>query len=1331
MASTSVDVSVQFRALADQVLRTEPEKLRTLLKGIFIPDFKPTFIDDKSLRLPGINDIELLGPSTTKGRSPYRMWKGEEVDYKYVSGVQQKAAELPEKYKDTELIKAKCRQDIEKQREMLEMLPDVVRDSKLRQEGDVVRSLLRRSAHADSIKKRLDNCKKALDSALTDFRYAEVQTDVFDDLLKEVGVDENTARADPDRSVISRLEDKVNDARVAFRNAEQAYLENRENEEFVTFYRNSKVGQAVDEMKLRLQHWRSAIKIEQSIEQAKIIFNDKLFSSNTVVANSFDGDMDNHKSILNQTAKKRYLWLDTCCIDKKDPAELNDSLSLMGDWYKDADFCLVYLEGPGSQTEWIDEWDRFKRSTLQEANIKSFRSIHEYEPEWATRGWTLQELVMSKTTFYLNSAWKPLSRPVEYLGPYYYSSPFIDLYIGQETNNIFKDALKSLSQHEALDYILDKGGMQNPCGALENGGSRTSSEHPIQQQQPQTQDREDAKAITAAKKLLTILEVLGMQIPQDMDKKSAVSQMAQAVYVAAMNLSSQSNGHSNAHNLLRSLMDFLQSYGPIGNSTVHFDRNSIVHAINMLLQCFVTTTMPLIKQDREYIAEFGGIHGLKNWQDGVIRMNFSAHTVMPLACIRDSGVETDRVYSLMGLLNVRFPTFHAEGLTKALARLLDEVLVSWNDVSIFNWSGPHFGSPIRGRSLYPSVLEAFKVPKINERDFLAEKTAELSKRFEIERYTTMVSFQKSITVLKEAITFVKEGKETSFLVDPFKKILEFVKTVDFKDLEPCLDLMRQFMQDIQKNLSTPRPAKESSDDATAKPPKLAQSFMKEGSSLATKVLPPRPSLGFDVKAAKKGFGRPGLSLGKRGSNEESTPAKNISDPDLAISPSSTFSEAETLVEREQEDSRQELEKQKFDLVAAFIGKVEGITTNSNQNAATTTPLPPPIPPIPSGTIETTVGLTASEPVKPRSEPEDMICPNPIIVTNSGIEGTFDIQRVIITMLVPDKLKRQIQHAASNDQKISGWCMISTGFALTLVGFSCEKHILQKQLDVVNAVENKVLREQKDGQKRNRLMSRVKTSSFGIKSPSSSIQEDNASKSEENPQIEVTDEGDAQEAKKVSRMIQFVQEQRLDAIAGEWVLARFSGVPGAKWFLCNLELGLTHQYYGHRIATTEIDFHNAAPEKGLKAHWETYMRRKKRKLCGLLKAHLQTKDADSFKAELSKELTKMMKKDGDDKPKGEPEDDLDDIADGNDSDDEPSFFNQKLEQMKEKGRQAAVKAGGFLFEKFWEMRADHLDKNLSASVLKKTPTYLQAALESLNDNRSLLPSMYLTAKVHMF
>ncbi|KAI5792651.1 hypothetical protein FPQ18DRAFT_239724, partial [Pyronema domesticum] len=79
-----------------------------------------------------------------------------------------------------------------------------------------------------------------------------------------------------------------------------------------------------------------------------------------------------------------YLWDDTCCINKSVVGEHQESLAMMGDWYTNAEFCITYL---GTETS-------------------CFKSIK--NPWWSTRGWTLQELVLSRKAHFYNNKWELL-----------------------------------------------------------------------------------------------------------------------------------------------------------------------------------------------------------------------------------------------------------------------------------------------------------------------------------------------------------------------------------------------------------------------------------------------------------------------------------------------------------------------------------------------------------------------------------------------------------------------------------------------------------------------------------------------------------------------------------------------------------------------------------------------------------------------------------------------------------------------------------------------------------------------------------------------------------
>jgi hypothetical protein len=78
----------------------------------------------------------------------------------------------------------------------------------------------------------------------------------------------------------------------------------------------------------------------------------------------------------------QYFWIDTCCINKENKAELSQAIQSMFFWYRNAARCYVYLADVSSTLLGTDEdvgppqW---------ELDLRRSR--------WFTRGWTLQELL--------------------------------------------------------------------------------------------------------------------------------------------------------------------------------------------------------------------------------------------------------------------------------------------------------------------------------------------------------------------------------------------------------------------------------------------------------------------------------------------------------------------------------------------------------------------------------------------------------------------------------------------------------------------------------------------------------------------------------------------------------------------------------------------------------------------------------------------------------------------------------------------------------------------------------------------------------------------------
>lgn len=81
-----------------------------------------------------------------------------------------------------------------------------------------------------------------------------------------------------------------------------------------------------------------------------------------------------------------WVWVDTCCIDKRSSAELSEAINSMFQWYKNAVVCYVYL----------NDVDYGEEDEVHQALRKS---------QWFTRGWTLQELVAPRRLCFVDARW--------------------------------------------------------------------------------------------------------------------------------------------------------------------------------------------------------------------------------------------------------------------------------------------------------------------------------------------------------------------------------------------------------------------------------------------------------------------------------------------------------------------------------------------------------------------------------------------------------------------------------------------------------------------------------------------------------------------------------------------------------------------------------------------------------------------------------------------------------------------------------------------------------------------------------------------------------------
>lgn len=86
-----------------------------------------------------------------------------------------------------------------------------------------------------------------------------------------------------------------------------------------------------------------------------------------------------------------YLWVDTCCIDKRSSAELTEAINSMYRWYKASSVCYAFLSDVNVNDSSDGEWEsQFKSS------------------KWFTRGWTLQELLAPSHVVFYDEQWSVL-----------------------------------------------------------------------------------------------------------------------------------------------------------------------------------------------------------------------------------------------------------------------------------------------------------------------------------------------------------------------------------------------------------------------------------------------------------------------------------------------------------------------------------------------------------------------------------------------------------------------------------------------------------------------------------------------------------------------------------------------------------------------------------------------------------------------------------------------------------------------------------------------------------------------------------------------------------
>ena len=93
----------------------------------------------------------------------------------------------------------------------------------------------------------------------------------------------------------------------------------------------------------------------------------------------------------------KWVWIDTCCIDKSSSAELSEAINSMFRYYARADVCYAFLADVSAHDE--------------STRASSFR-----HSAWHTRGWTLQELLAPEVVLFVSRELTPLGTKADIAG---------------------------------------------------------------------------------------------------------------------------------------------------------------------------------------------------------------------------------------------------------------------------------------------------------------------------------------------------------------------------------------------------------------------------------------------------------------------------------------------------------------------------------------------------------------------------------------------------------------------------------------------------------------------------------------------------------------------------------------------------------------------------------------------------------------------------------------------------------------------------------------------------------------------------------------------------
>ncbi|KAI0854285.1 heterokaryon incompatibility protein-domain-containing protein [Daldinia vernicosa] len=98
----------------------------------------------------------------------------------------------------------------------------------------------------------------------------------------------------------------------------------------------------------------------------------------------------------------RYAWMDTCCIDKRNSADVSEAINSSYKYYYDSAVCFIHLED-------VYKYADGASNSLGRAEVTRDQLLARLRTtRWATRGWTLQECIAPERRRFLASDWSEI-----------------------------------------------------------------------------------------------------------------------------------------------------------------------------------------------------------------------------------------------------------------------------------------------------------------------------------------------------------------------------------------------------------------------------------------------------------------------------------------------------------------------------------------------------------------------------------------------------------------------------------------------------------------------------------------------------------------------------------------------------------------------------------------------------------------------------------------------------------------------------------------------------------------------------------------------------------